>query len=76
MPGTAVKDEYRLLRSDEQGNFRFTNVVPGDYMLSNPVAVAMNWRLKVSLSRGERRVLDLSAANHVGVRDDFPEAGS
>jgi len=76
IPGTPVKDEYRLQRSDEQGNFRFINVVPGDYMLSNPVAVAMNWRLKVSLSRGERRVLDLSAANHVGVRDDFPEAGS
>jgi hypothetical protein len=76
VPGTAVKDEYRLLRTDEQGSFRFISVVPGDYMLTNPITAAMNWRLKVSLSRGERRVLDLSVANHVGVRDDFPEAGS
>lgn len=76
IPGTAVKDEYRLLRTDEQGSFRFINVVPGDYMLTNPVATAVTWRLKVSLSRGERRVIDLSPANDITARDDFPQSKS
>ncbi len=73
MPGTTVKDEYHLLRTDQQGNFRFINVVPGDYMLTNAVAGRPIWRLKVSVGGGERRVLDLSPANDVGARDDFPE---
>jgi len=38
VPGTAVEREYHVLRTDPQGNFRFTNVVPGDYMLTNAVA--------------------------------------
>jgi hypothetical protein len=73
IPGTAVKDEYHVLRTDQRGNFRFTNVVPGDYMLTNAVAGPPAWRLRVSLARGERLVLDLSPANHATVRDDFPE---
>jgi hypothetical protein len=73
LPGTAVKDEYHVLRTDQRGNFRFTNVVPGDYMLTNAIAGPPAWRLRVSLARGERLVLDLSPANHATVRDDFPE---
>jgi hypothetical protein len=73
IPGTAVKDEYHVLRTDRQGNFRFTGVVAGDYMLTNAIAGPPAWRLRVSLGRGERLVLDLSPANHATVRDDFPE---
>lgn len=63
VPGSSVGDEYHLLRTDEQGNFRFINVVPGDYVLSNPVARPLTWQIKMSLSLGERRVLELSPAN-------------
>jgi hypothetical protein len=73
LPGTAVKDEYHILRTDQQGSFRFTDVVPGDYMLTNAVAGPPAWRLRVSLARGERLVLDLSPSNHATIRDDFPD---
>jgi hypothetical protein len=72
VPGTAVKDEYHLLRTDQQGNFRFAEVVPGDYMLTNAIAGPPAWRLRVSLAKGEHVTLDLSPANQVSVRDDFP----
>jgi hypothetical protein len=73
VPGTAVEREYHVLRTDPQGNFRFTNVVPGDYMLTNAVAGRPMWRLRVSPAKGEQLVLDLSPANQATVRDDFPE---
>jgi hypothetical protein len=73
LPGTAVKDEYHVLRTDQQGNFSFINVVPGDYMLTTAIAGPPAWRLRVSLAKGERLVLDLSPANYASVRDDFPE---
>ena len=71
--GTPVKDEYHVLRTDQQGNFRFADVVPGDYMLTNAIAGPPAWRLRVSLAKGARLVLDLSPANQATVRDDFPE---
>ena len=73
VPGTQVKDEYHILRTDQQGNFRFAEVVPGDYMLTNAIAVPPTWRLRVSLAKGEQRALDLSPANQATVRDDFPD---
>ena len=76
LPGSPVKDEYHILRTDQQGNFRFAGVVPGDYMLTNVIAGPPAWRLRVSLAKGEHRVLDLSPANQATVRDDFPEPRS
>ena len=73
VPGSPVKDEYHILRTDQQGNFRFADVVPGDYMLTDAVAGPPGWRLRVSLAKGEQLVLDLSAANQATVRDDFPQ---
>lgn len=72
VPGTAVQDEYHVLRTDQQGSFRFANIVPGDYMLTDTVAGPPTWRLRVSLVAGERVALDLSPANHASVRNDFP----
>ena len=69
----AVKDEYQMLRTDQQGNFHFANVAPGDYMLTNAVAGPVIWRLRVTLGRGQRLVLDLSPGNGSTVRDDFPD---
>jgi hypothetical protein len=73
LPGSPVKDEYHLLRTDGQGSFHFANLVPGEYMLTNAIAGPAQWRLKVALASGQRLTLDLSPANDVGVRDDFPE---
>jgi hypothetical protein len=72
LPGTPVRSEYHLLRTDQQGAFHFANVVPGEYMLTNAVAGPVRWRLRVALTAGERRVLDLSPANDATVRDEFP----
>jgi hypothetical protein len=72
VPGTPVRNEYHLLRTDQQGYFRFSEVVPGEYMLTNAIAGAPTWRLRVSLTKGEHLVLDLTPANQAAVRDDFP----
>jgi len=74
LAGTPAQDEYHVLRTDQHGTFRFTDVVHGDYMLTNTIVGLPAWRLRVSLARGERRVLDLSPANDATVRDDFPES--
>ena len=60
-----------MLRTDQQGNFRFTDVVPGDYMLTNVIAGPPTWRLRVTLAKGERLTLDLLPSNQTAVRDDF-----
>ncbi len=73
VPRTTVKDEYHMLRTDREGNFRFAAVVPGDYMLTDAIAGPPAWRLRVSLAKGEQLVLELSPANQATVRDDFPE---
>jgi len=73
VPTSVVKDEYHLLRTDQQGNFHFPNVVPGDYMLTNAVAGPVLWRLRVALGGGQHLVVGLSPANSAAVRDDFPE---
>jgi tetratricopeptide repeat protein len=73
IPGTAVKDEYHILRTDPQGRFRFADVAPGEYMLTDAVAGTPAWRLRVSLAKSEQRVVDLSPANETTIRDDFPD---
>jgi hypothetical protein len=71
VPGTPVQDEYHIMRTDAQGNFRFTDVVPGDYMLTNAIAGPPMWRLRVTLAKGERLALDLRPSNQAAIRDDF-----
>ncbi|MGH7339320.1 MAG: hypothetical protein ACREKH_02420 [Candidatus Rokuibacteriota bacterium] len=73
VPGTPVQDEYHVLRTDQGGNFQFTNVVPGEYMLTSAIAGPPEWRLRVSLGKGERLRLDLAPSNHASLRDDFPD---
>lgn len=75
LPGTPVQDEYHVLRTDQRGNYRFHDVAPGDYMLTNVIAGRPAWRLRVSLRGGESLTLDLSPANQASVRDDFPSVG-
>ena len=72
-PDSPTKEQRYVLRTDEDGNFKFPDVQPGPYMLTNRLAGQPIWRLRVELKPGEERQLDLTSANSVGVQDDFPQ---
>jgi len=54
-----LKERYHL-RTDEEGNFKFPDVVPGSYKLIDRVAGEPLWRLRVELKASEARVLELT----------------
>lgn len=64
---------YYRIRTDEEGRFRFANVPPGIYRLTDRAAGQPIWRLRVELKPGQDLVLDLSPSNSTRIRDDFPE---
>jgi hypothetical protein len=72
-PENPTQKEYYNLRTDEQGNFKFPNVIPGSYKLTNRVAGQPIWRLRVELKPSEAKALDLTQANSLAMQDDFPE---
>jgi hypothetical protein len=74
-PDSPTKEERRVLRTDNEGRFQFTNVVAGQYMLTDRIAGKPGWRLKVEVSAGSTLRLDLSPSNRADVRDDFPGRG-
>jgi tetratricopeptide (TPR) repeat protein len=74
VPTSPIKSKFHVLRTDQEGAYRFTNVVPGEYMLTNRIAGQPIWRLKVTLEPGQNLVLDLTPANSMKARDDFPQA--
>jgi hypothetical protein len=65
---------YYSIRADEAGNFRFPNVVPGAYMLTDSIGdkSRATWRLRVEVPASQEVRLDLSPGNSTRVRDDFP----
>lgn len=63
-----------VMRTDDSGRFAFKRIPAGTYMLTNRIAGAPTWRLRVTLAPGETTTLDLSEANSAKVRDDFPGA--
>ena len=71
-PDSPTKEERYNLRTDENGGFKFPNVPPGRYMLTNRLAGQPIWRLRVELQPAEEKQLDLNPGNSVTVRDDFP----
>ncbi len=73
-PDSPTQKERYTLRTDEDGRFKFPSVVPGPYKLTNRVAGQPIWRLRVELKASEGASLDLTPANSVAVRDDFPES--
>jgi hypothetical protein len=72
VPGTPTQQEYHSLRSDQDGRYRFDNVPPGDYMLTDTVGAPPTWRLRVTLKRGDQLALDLTPDNSTRSRNDFP----
>jgi len=72
-PDSPTQRERYNLRTDEHGNFKFPDVVPGPYKLTNRVAGQPTWRLRVDLKASEVKVLELTPANSVAALDDFPE---
>jgi len=72
-PDSPTQRERYNLRTDERGNFKFPDVVPGPYKLTNRVAGQPTWRLRVELKASEVKVLELTPANSVAALDDFPE---
>jgi hypothetical protein len=75
LPNTPTKEEYHVLRTDEEGRFSFKRVVPGTYQLTNRIAGEPLWRLRVQLQPGQDMALDLTPQNSLKSRDDFPQDG-
>ncbi|MBI4245855.1 MAG: carboxypeptidase regulatory-like domain-containing protein [Candidatus Rokubacteria bacterium] len=71
--GSSTQGEHQERRTDEDGRFLFKDLVPGDYKLSDRIAGRPFWRLRVSLQPGRETALELTPANSVQARDDFPE---
>jgi tetratricopeptide (TPR) repeat protein len=70
--GSTEKERYHL-RTDEEGNFKFPDVVPGSYKLIDRVAGSPLWRLRVELKPSETKALGLTPSNSLAMQDDFPE---
>jgi hypothetical protein len=73
LPGTPTKEQFYVLRTDNDGRFDFKKVVPGSYKLTNRIAGKPHWNLRVSVQAGEPMTLDLNPQNSTRARDDFPE---
>ncbi len=72
-PDGTANGQRRVVRTDNDGNYRIPNVVPGSYMLIDRIAGKPRWRLKIEVSPGATLRLDLSPANSIDARDDFPK---
>jgi tetratricopeptide (TPR) repeat protein len=72
-PDSPTKGERYVLRTGEDGSFKFPNVPPGPYMLTNRLAGQPIWRLRVELKPSEEQQLELNPGNTVAARDDFPQ---
>ena len=73
VPESPTQKEHYNLRTDEEGNFKFPDVIPGPYKLVDRVAGRPLWRLRVELKPSETKVLELTPGNSVASQDDFPE---
>jgi hypothetical protein len=73
VPESPTQEERYHLRTDENGNFKFPNVIPGPYKLIDRVAGQPIWRLRVEFKPSETKVLELTPGNGLAVQDDFPE---
>jgi len=73
VPESPTQKERYHLRTDEEGNFKFPDVIPGPYKLIDRVAGQPIWRLRVDFKPSETKALELTPANSLAIQDDFPE---
>jgi tetratricopeptide (TPR) repeat protein len=64
---------YFRVRTDEEGRFRFANVPPGIYKLTDRASGPPRWRLRIELKPAQESTLELNSGNSTKVRDDFPD---
>jgi hypothetical protein len=72
VPGTPSQDRFYRTRTNEQGHFIFDRIKGGEYQLRDQTGREVHWRLRVDVAEGQDLSVDLSPANTVKVRDDFP----
>ena len=60
----------------EEGRFQFDRIPPGTYKLTNMLAGKPAWRLRVDVPPEGAVNLELTPANSLASRDDFPEDGT
>lgn len=72
IPGTPTKDLFYRTRTDGQGRYEFTRIVPGPYKVTDAIAGPTTWRVKIVVDSAQPTVLDLTPDNTVERRDDFP----
>jgi hypothetical protein len=72
LKNTPTADQYKVLRTENDGSFEFKNVMPGTYKVTNRIAGLPTWRLRVEVVAGEPVTLELTPQNSTRSRDDFP----
>jgi Carboxypeptidase regulatory-like domain len=75
LPGQGIAEQRFTVRTDADGQYSFRRIPAGTYKVTNAVAGAVLWRLRVKLEPGRETTLDLNSGNSVSVRDDFPGDG-
>lgn len=73
LPNSPTDELMYVLRTDETGRYEFKRIKPGPYKLTNRIAGQPVWRLRVEVPADQELALDLTPANSVRVRDDFPQ---
>jgi hypothetical protein len=76
LDSTPTKGLRYRVRTSRDGRYEFRDVVAGSYTLVDAGAGAPMWRLRVVLEAARDMVLDLSADNSAGVRDDAPQTAA
>jgi hypothetical protein len=69
--GTPTQEQRHRVRADEDGRFSFAGVAPGAYKLTDRIAAAPQWRLRIQVEPSQNLLIDLGATNATAVRDDF-----
>jgi hypothetical protein len=73
LPNTPTAGLQYVLRTDQDGRFEFKRIPAGTYKLTNRIAGAPLWRLRVQVQPGETFGIELTPGNSLTARDDFPE---
>jgi hypothetical protein len=71
--GTSKKMRFQV-RTDFEGNYKFSKIPPGIYKVTDDNVGTPKWRLKVEIRAGEDILLDLGPDNSLSRRDDFPKS--